>query len=38
MCFVKSTDYKGYGKILLRLIRSAMFGATFNQVTNVGVP
>ena len=28
----------GYGKFLLRLIESAMFGATFNLVTRVGVP
>ena len=27
----------GYGKFSLRLIGSAMFGATFNLVTSVGV-
>ena len=28
----------GYGKFSLRLTGSAMFGATFNLVTSVGVP
>ena len=28
----------GYGKFLLRLIGFAMFGATFNLVTSVGLP
>ena len=29
---------KGYGLFLCRLIGSAMFGATFNLVTRVGLP
>ena len=28
----------GYGQFSLRLLGFAMFGATFNLVTNVGVP
>ena len=31
-------DFQGYGLFSLRLIGSAMFGATFNLVTRVGLP
>ena len=33
-----NNSYYGYGKFSLRLIGSAMFSATFNLVTSVGVP
>ena len=38
MAWDSDTSLKLYGKFSLRLIASAMFGATFNLATRVGVP